>query len=322
MKCFAIVGCALSAATLFAGVGCEPPPAVEKKSDAKPIAKADASAPHFAPRAVPKPSPSPTSQPSPTVVAKPVEPPAPPKRPAFAQLALPDRTLTAGMLFLDRTRMVKMFPTVNVFYFLEADAQERLQGVFAFTRDGKWNGSAIAYQADHLRPRFVAQFVNTLRDGGFWGWSTAGHPEYWAEFRKGRRQGLAVLVKNREPVLIQQWHDNQLKSQYLVELVDNKEFRAREVKPSDGAVDKTMQELTAELKLIEERYLEEEKAHRRAFVEFNNQRTQFEEYDRVTRGVSPNTPGKREEARRRQEFDSRQRRLFENWQFGFWKTPL
>ncbi|MGC3966368.1 MAG: hypothetical protein QM775_03050 [Pirellulales bacterium] len=304
-------------------VGCEPPPTAEKKAEAKPIAKAET--PHFAPRATLKPTPSPTVMPSPTVVKlAPVAPAAPPKRPSFEQVALPNgRTLTRGMLFLDRPRMVPLFPTVNVAYFMESDDKEQLTGAFAFsTRDGKWYGTGIAYQPDHVKPRFIAQFTDAVRDGNFWGWNAAGRSDYWSEFRKGRREGLTALIKNSEPTLVQLWQNNLLKSQYLVELIDNKEFKAREVKPSDAAIDGTMQQLTAELKLIEEKYLEEEKAHRREFVEFNEQREDFEEYDRLTRGVAGNTPGKREEARRRQEFDARQRRLFLAWQMDFWKTPL
>lgn len=303
--------------------GCEPPPVAEQKSEAKPVAK-QVERPSFAPRATIKPNPSPTAKPAPTVVVMAAPAAPPPKRLAFSGVELPGgRTLTSEMLFLDRRRVVMMFPTVNVFYFMEGDAKEQLTGAFAFSpRDGKWNGSGIAFREDHASPRFVAQFTNAVRDGGFWGWSPTGGLDYWSEYRKGRRQGLTVLVKKREPVLVQDWHDNQLKAQYLVELVDNKEFKAREVKPSDGALDEKMRQYTAELKLLDEKYLEEEKVHRRHFVEWNNTRTNFEEYARITRTVDPNSPGKREETRRRQEFDNRQRRLFETWQFGFWKMPL
>lgn len=301
--------------------GCEPPPIAEQKSDAKPVVKAER--PSFAPRATIKPAPTPTAKPSPTIVVM-AAPAPPPKRLEFQSVALASgRTLTKEMLCLDRGRVVAMFPTVNVFYFMEGDANEQLTGAFAFSpRDGKWNGSGVAFNEDHVSPRFIAQFANAVRDGGFWGWSQTGEPEYWSEFRKGRRQGLSVLIKKREPVLVQEWHDNQMKAQYLIELVDNEEFKARELKSSDGALDETLRQLTAELKLLDEKYLEEEKAHRRNFVEWNNTRTKFEEYERITRGVDPNSPGKREETRRRKEFDGRQRRLFNTWQFGFWKMPL
>lgn len=301
--------------------GCEPPPVAEQKSEAKPVAKVER--PSFAPRATIKPAPTPTAMPSPTVVVM-AAPAPPPKRLEFQSVALASgRTLTSDMLFLNRRRIVTMFPTVNVNYFMEGDAKEQLTGAFAFSpRDGKWNGTSIAFKEDHVSPRFVAQFGNAVRDGGFWGWSPSGEPDYWSEYRKGRRQGVAVLIKKREPVLVQEWHDNQMKAQYLVELVDNKEFKARELKPSDGALDEKLRQYTAELKLLDEKYLEEEKTHRRGFVEWNNTRTNFEEYARITRTVDPNSPGKREETRRRQEFDGRQRRLFDTWQFGFWKMPL
>lgn len=314
LACFALV----TAVTC----GCEPPPVAEQKSDTKPVAQ-QAERPTFAPRATIKPTPTPTAKPSPTIVVM-AAPPPPPKRPEFQSVALASgRTLTSDMLFLNRGRIVAMFPTVNVFYFMEGDSKEQLTGVFAFSpRDGKWNGSGISFKEDHVSPRFVAQFANAVRDGGFWGWSPAGEPEYWSEYRKGRRQGLSVLIRKREPVLVQDWHDNQLKSKYLIELVDNKEFKARELKASDGALDEKMRQYTAELRLLDDKYLEQEKVHRRNFVEWNNTRTKFEEYERLTRSVDPNSPGKREETRRRQEFDGRQRRLFDTWQFGFWKMPL
>ena len=121
---------------------------------------------------------------------------------------------------------------------------------------------------------------------------------------------------------MQEWRGNVLKTQYLIDLVDNKQFVAKEMKPSDAAVDKSMQELSAELKRVDDRYLEEEKAHRRRFVEYFRVRSDFDEYVRLSRGVAASSPGKREELRKHNEFVDRERRLFEAWQLGFWKTPL
>ncbi|MBA4019270.1 MAG: hypothetical protein C0483_19060 [Pirellula sp.] len=304
-------------------VGCEPPPVAEKKPDPKPVAQAKASQPQFAPRATPKPTP--TAKPTATVVVvAPPPPPPPPKRLEFEEVALAgNRKVTRDMIRPNRGRIVQMFPTTNTTYYLDADPKDDLlRGVFGFSSDGKLEGGAISYQADHVSPRFIAQFHATLRDGNFWGYSTAGELEYWAEFRKGQHEGLTVLVKKQAPVLVQEWRGNVLKAQYLVELVDNKQFVAREMKPSDAAVDKSMQELSAELKRIEERYLEEEKAHRRHFVEYYRVRSDFDEYVRLTRTVAASSPGKREELRKHQEFVDRERRLFERWQLGFWKTPL
>lgn len=304
-------------------IGCEPPPVAEKKPDPKPAVQAKASQPHFAPRATPKPTPAPKPTATVVVVAPP-PPPPPPKRLEFEEVALSNgRKVTRDMLQLNRGRIVQMFPTTNTAYFLDADPKDDLlRGVFGFSSDGKWEGGAISYQADHVAPRFVAQFHATLRDGGFWGYSTSGALEYWAEFRKGQHDGLAVLIKKREPVLVQEWRGNVLKTQYLIELVDNKQFIAKEMKPSDAAVDKTMQDLTAELKRIDDRYLNEEKAHRRRFVEYFRVRSDFDEYARLSRGVAASSPGKREELRKHQEFVNRERRLFDAWQLGFWKTPL
>lgn len=323
LHCYGIVPVLFFVLSTSTYVGCEPPPVADKKVDPKPTAQAKASQPQFAPRATPKPTPAPKPSATAVVVAPPLPPP-PPKRLEFEEVVLSNgRKLTRDMFRLNRGRIVQMFPTTNASYFLDADPKDDLlRGVFGFSSDGKLEGGALSYQADHIAPRFIAQFHATLRDGGFWGYSTAGELEYWAEFRKGQHEGLCVLIKKNEPVLVQESRGGVLRTQYLIELVDNKQFVAKEFKPSDAVVDKTMQELTAELKRTENRFLEEEKAHRRRFVEYFRVRSDFDEYSRLSRGVAASSPGKKEELRKYQDFLNRERRLFDAWQLGFWKTPL
>ena len=304
-------------------VGCEPPAKVEKKnsSSGPPTAAAhDTARPLLAQKAQPKPTP--TAKPV-VVEAPPPPPPPPPKRLEFAAVALPTgRLLTREQLHITNRQLMTMFPTSGATYFVHADSKDRIAAVFGFDAGGKVEGSVISYNPENKRPLYIASFRNGVREGTFRGWNDAGAFSYWAEFRNGQHEGLVCLVKQGEPVFVQEYRFANLKTQYVIELVDNKEFKAREVKPSDGAIDKQVQDYSAEIKALESLYLENEKAHRRDFVAYYQKLRDYEEYDRRTRGVAPTSPAKREELAKRRAFQDRDAMLFEIWQRGFWQTPL